>query len=65
MASLSLKGEHHASKGFGSHCTSFAQMADIPILTKYAEEITVCHKDGPGTIRSDQRKLFTKMRAVA
>jgi hypothetical protein len=40
-------------------------MADFPILTEYTEEITVCDKDGPGSIPTYQRILFSKMRAVA
>jgi len=61
MTAHSLKVEHHASQGFGGYFTAFFLMADIPVLTKNTEEITVRHEDGSRPMPPYQRVLFTKM----
>ena len=61
MTAHSLKMEHHASQGFGGYFIAFFLMADIPILTKNTQEITVRHKDGSRTMLPYQGILFTKM----
>ena len=65
MASQPLEMKHHAGKGFRVHFASFAQMADLPVLTEHTKEIAISHKDRPGPPGADQWVLFPKMRVVA
>ena len=47
---------------FGLYFASFAQMADLPVLTEHTEEIAIGHKDGPGPLSPHQRVFLSKMR---
>jgi hypothetical protein len=65
VTALILQDEHYAGKLIIRYLSAVTMVTDVEVLAKYAQQIAVGKKNGAGTIGSDQRFFFPKMRIVA
>jgi hypothetical protein len=64
MTTYFLKPEHHPGQ-FVKLCSGApSSLAYLPVLTEYAPQVAVGHKDGPGAASANKWPFFTKVRVV-
>ena len=57
-----LQGKHHGRQLHIGYFPAHSPVADIKILAKIAQQVTVGEKYGSGTMLADQGRFFTKVR---